>query len=407
MTSIVLVLASSAVVNLAISAPNETYAIKTTCECTNTYSDGTTVVEEGADSAIFGDSNGCYCGGVRKVIQFVIDTFTIGVVLLATIGIIWVGYLYMTARDNQEQVSKAKRRFVEIAIGLVVFVLLDLITSLFLPGGMLSGAPSVVSTSSERIEVPEEELKPPDNAKPGGGGGSPSKPSNPGDSPGSSDDKRAKSVSEAVWENGNECSAKKVFEGKKYALTNEEIKYFSELVAIENCRSESSKAEVKLGCRLLATQIINLYEERKHDRGSKVGCSSGGSCYYKDLKKWITHDKWYAVNHHGGMSPGKYSNSNSRAAVIDVIVNGNRAMPKFVSRYDGLNHWTNPSYSNSSYLGLNSISEAAKAVPMKTKVKPGERYLWCIERKQTSNKYNGPYNEVFNYDNNYRKAVGM
>ena len=93
--------------------------------------------------------------------------------------------------------------------------------------------------------------------------------------------------------------------------------------------------------------------------------------------------------------------------MIDVVVNGNRALPKFVNRYDGLYHWTSPSYSNSTYLGMNSISEAAKAVPMKTKVKSGERYLWCLERKQTSNKYNGPYNEVFNYDDRYRRAVGM
>jgi len=230
----------------------------------------------------------------------------------------------------------------------------------------------------------------------------PSKPSDP-----TPDSKNAYKVEDAVWNNGNECSSAKVWPATKYEMDQETISYFSELVARENCRSNKKDDTVIFGCRLLATQIINLYEERKHDRGGKEGCS-GGACYYKDMKKWVTSDQWYHANKSHDLHPGTYSNSNSTQAVIDVIVNGNRALPKFVNRYDGLYHWTNSSkYGNKSYLGMDTIAEAAAAVPMKTKVKPGERYLWCIERKKTSNSYNGPYNEVFNYDNNYRKAVGM
>ena len=388
-----------AVAPTPVSANSETY-----CECNNTYSDGSGRTEEGASVILFGDENGCYCGGVHKIMQFGIETFTIGVVVLGTIGIIIVGLMYMTSRDSEEQVAKAKHRFLQIVIGIAAFFLFDLVISMLLPGGIASSEPTIIASTSERKERPQIDLSTPEDSKDS------KKPSKSGDSDesggSSSGGSVAQSVKDAVWNNGNECSGEKIFKATKYALTDEEIKYFSELVAIENCRGEGKSKTQKLGCRLLATQIINLYEERKHDRSGKEGCSSGGSCYYKDLKKWITHDKWYAVNHHGGMSPGKYSNSNSREAVIDVIVNGNRVMPKFVSRYDGLYHWTNDSY-GSSYWGLNSISEAAKAVPMKTQVKSGGRYLWCIERKQTSNKYNGPYNEVFNYADSYRKAVGM
>ncbi len=380
----------------------EVVSAKTYCECTNTYSDGSTLIEEGAETAIFGDGNGCYCGGVNKIIQFGIDTFTIGVVVLATIGIIWVGYLIMTARDNQEQVSQAKRRIVQIVIGIVAFVMFDVLISLFLPGGIIDSAPTIIATSSEKKEYEEPDLSPPDKEPSGSNnpGGS-TKPSNL-----SNDNKKtATKVSEAVWNNGNECSATPIWSATKYNLTDEEIKYFSELVAIENCRSTSSKKEVVMGCKLLASQIINLYEERKHDRGGKEGCGSGGACYYKDMKKWVTHDEWYQVNkYQGGLRYGKYMNSNSTAAVKDVIVNGNRVLPKFVSRYDGLYHWTKH---YSGFINLGSIEAASKAIPMKTKVKSGERYLWCIERKQTSNKANGPYNEVFNYDDRYRRAVGM
>jgi hypothetical protein len=39
----------------------------------------------------------------------------------------------MTARDNEAQVAKAKRRMLEIVIGIVAWVLLALIGNLFIP----------------------------------------------------------------------------------------------------------------------------------------------------------------------------------------------------------------------------------------------------------------------------------
>ena len=58
---------------------------------------------------------------------------TIGIGVLATIGIIFCGYIIMTARDNAEQITKAKRRLLEIVIGIVLWALFTVILWLFVP----------------------------------------------------------------------------------------------------------------------------------------------------------------------------------------------------------------------------------------------------------------------------------
>lgn len=70
---------------------------------------------------------------IIKIISFVISMMTIGIVIFATIGIIICGYLIMTARDNAEQISKAKKRILEIVIGLILWALLTFVIALLLP----------------------------------------------------------------------------------------------------------------------------------------------------------------------------------------------------------------------------------------------------------------------------------
>ncbi len=70
---------------------------------------------------------------VNDIIRFVISMMTIGISVLGTIGIIFCGYLIMTARDNEAQVSKAKKRMIEIVIGILVWVLAGALLSLLLP----------------------------------------------------------------------------------------------------------------------------------------------------------------------------------------------------------------------------------------------------------------------------------
>ena len=79
---------------------------------------------------------------IITIIKFVISVISIGVTVLGTIGLIYSGYLLMTARDNTAQVEKAKKRILEVVIGLVAWALFALLITLFLPDGsgdMLNG----------------------------------------------------------------------------------------------------------------------------------------------------------------------------------------------------------------------------------------------------------------------------
>ena len=70
---------------------------------------------------------------IIKIISFAVSMMTIGIVILATIGLIWCGYLIMTARDNSEQIAKAKKRIIEIVIGIILWALITLVIALLLP----------------------------------------------------------------------------------------------------------------------------------------------------------------------------------------------------------------------------------------------------------------------------------
>ncbi len=70
---------------------------------------------------------------ILDILDFVISVMTVGIITLATIGIIIMGYMIMTARDNEAQMQKAKKRLFEIVIGVVAWVLIAAILHLLLP----------------------------------------------------------------------------------------------------------------------------------------------------------------------------------------------------------------------------------------------------------------------------------
>ena len=72
-------------------------------------------------------------GGIICILEFVIDIMTIGVGILATIGIGVAGIQYLTAGGSEEQTRKAKRRIFEIVIGLAAYVLIYAILKFILP----------------------------------------------------------------------------------------------------------------------------------------------------------------------------------------------------------------------------------------------------------------------------------
>ncbi len=75
----------------------------------------------------------CNENGITELIKLVIGILTGAIVVAGTIGIIICGVLWMTARDNEAQVVKAKKRILDIVIGIVAWVLLSLLANLFIP----------------------------------------------------------------------------------------------------------------------------------------------------------------------------------------------------------------------------------------------------------------------------------
>ncbi|MBQ9017452.1 hypothetical protein IJ118_00020 [Candidatus Saccharibacteria bacterium] len=78
----------------------------------------------------------CECGGgesIMGIIRFVVNILSIGVGIIAAIGITIAGVQYTTAGGNEEQTRKSKRRILEIVIGLAAYALLYAVLQFVLP----------------------------------------------------------------------------------------------------------------------------------------------------------------------------------------------------------------------------------------------------------------------------------
>lgn len=88
---------------------------------------------EWCESDVSGDASQ---NGVWEILQLVLNIMTAGVGVLATIGLVISGIQWMTARDNEAQIVKAKSRIFNIVIGIVVWALMWVVLSWLMPGGL-------------------------------------------------------------------------------------------------------------------------------------------------------------------------------------------------------------------------------------------------------------------------------
>lgn len=72
--------------------------------------------------------------GIGQTLKFIINIMSVGIGILAAIGITVVGIQYLTAGGNEEQTRKSKRRLVEIVIGIIAYVLLYALLQWLIPG---------------------------------------------------------------------------------------------------------------------------------------------------------------------------------------------------------------------------------------------------------------------------------
>jgi amino acid transporter len=66
-------------------------------------------------------------GGILCLLREGLDILSWIVGALGFAALVFVGFQYLTAGDNEEQVKKAKRRIVEIVIGVALFLLANVI----------------------------------------------------------------------------------------------------------------------------------------------------------------------------------------------------------------------------------------------------------------------------------------
>lgn len=97
-------------------------------------------------------------GAIRSILKLVVDIISMGVGILAVIGIMVLGIQYLTAGDNKDRVAKVKRRFADVVIGLVIYIIAYAGVSWLLPGGANPGDSIAlegltVSSAQQTIEV--------------------------------------------------------------------------------------------------------------------------------------------------------------------------------------------------------------------------------------------------------------
>lgn len=116
---------------------------------TPTYTTPESTYDGSVDTNFFGhiqdDNNGC---GVFMLLNLIIDILTFGIAIAATIGVTISGITYLTAKDNEQQTTKAKRRIYEIVIGLVAYAVLYAALKFLLPGGFNSNQTCIKTTDT-------------------------------------------------------------------------------------------------------------------------------------------------------------------------------------------------------------------------------------------------------------------
>ena len=113
------------------------------------------------ETVFFGNvkDDGSACG-VFTILNTVVDIMSIGIGILAIIGITIVGIKYLTAGGNEEQTRKAKHRMLQIVIGLVVYAALYAGIQFLLPGGKLDFSYRCATISDEELaQIKAEEAE--------------------------------------------------------------------------------------------------------------------------------------------------------------------------------------------------------------------------------------------------------
>lgn len=91
---------------------------------------------EEVQTSILDCGSGANGEGIFCVMNNGITVLTFGIGIAATLGIVLSGIQYMTARDSVEQATKARKRIVNILIGLAIYAAAWGFLNFIIPGGI-------------------------------------------------------------------------------------------------------------------------------------------------------------------------------------------------------------------------------------------------------------------------------
>lgn len=73
---------------------------------------------------------------VEDILMLVLKVVVYGLGVAAVLGIVIAGIMYMTARDNEVQAAAARKRLMEVAVGLIAWALMYGVLNWLIPGGL-------------------------------------------------------------------------------------------------------------------------------------------------------------------------------------------------------------------------------------------------------------------------------
>ena len=96
----------------------------------NSNNAGSTQAQANVLTGCAAESSSNNGAGVLCILKTVRDIMTAGVGILAVLGIVLVGFQYITSSGNEAKMVVAKKRIFEIAVGLLIYAILYAITEL-------------------------------------------------------------------------------------------------------------------------------------------------------------------------------------------------------------------------------------------------------------------------------------
>lgn len=94
----------------------------------------------------------CDGAAIYSLLAAIIRTFTIGVGILAVIGIMITGIQYLKSSGNPEKKNKARSRLINVGIGIIIYIALFGIAEFFVPGGVIAHP---IASTDETASCPE------------------------------------------------------------------------------------------------------------------------------------------------------------------------------------------------------------------------------------------------------------